>query len=131
MRNGLKDIRRKLDTSRSAERYSLAIQAVIKAHGSSNAYAIRSAILQAKNAVESNVVKDIQDNIEYMKIEDSASEAMLTAKGPVIPRLKSIIRRCREHPGRSDSGRMRRNAGARCLIEEDHEGNRKQTRVRI
>lgn len=42
---------------------------VIKAHGSSDAYAIRSAIRQAMNAVESGVARSIEDNIEYMKVD--------------------------------------------------------------
>ncbi len=41
---------------------------VIKAHGSSNAASIFSAIRQAKNFAESGMIQDIQDNIEYMKI---------------------------------------------------------------
>ena len=42
---------------------------VIKAHGSSDAYAIRSAIRQAMSAVESDVAGTIAENIEYMKVE--------------------------------------------------------------
>lgn len=42
---------------------------VIKAHGSSNAYAIRSAVRQAIKTVESDVCRSIGDNIEFMKVE--------------------------------------------------------------
>ena len=41
---------------------------VVKAHGSSNAASIFAAIRQAKIFVEANVVGDIQENIEYMKL---------------------------------------------------------------
>jgi len=41
---------------------------VIKAHGSSNAASFFAAIRQAKAFVEAGVVKDIEANIEYMKL---------------------------------------------------------------
>ncbi len=44
---------------------------VIKAHGSSNAYAIRSAIRQAVKATESNTAALIAENIEYMKVRET------------------------------------------------------------
>ena len=47
---------------------------VIKAHGSSNARAVCSAIGQAVTTVNSGVVADIQDNIEYMKLETDITE---------------------------------------------------------
>ena len=42
---------------------------VIKAHGSSDAYAIRSAIRQAVNAAKSDAAAMIAENIEYMKVD--------------------------------------------------------------
>ncbi len=42
---------------------------VIKAHGSSNAYAIRSAVRQAIKTVDSGVCWSITDNVEFMKVE--------------------------------------------------------------
>jgi len=42
-------------------------KAVIKAHGSSDAKAIASAVRQAKQFVESGVIGEIENNIEYMK----------------------------------------------------------------
>ena len=45
---------------------------VIKAHGSSNAYAIRSAIRQAVKAAESNTAALIAENIEYMKVKETS-----------------------------------------------------------
>jgi glycerol-3-phosphate acyltransferase PlsX len=42
---------------------------VIKAHGSSNAASIFSAVRQAIAFVDAGVVQDIEDNIEYMKLK--------------------------------------------------------------
>ena len=42
---------------------------VIKAHGSSNAASLFAAIRQAKRFVESDILSDIQANIEYMKLK--------------------------------------------------------------
>lgn len=41
--------------------------AVIKAHGSSDARAISSAVRQAKQFVEAGIIREIEQNIEYMK----------------------------------------------------------------
>jgi glycerol-3-phosphate acyltransferase PlsX len=42
---------------------------VIKAHGSSNARAIRNAIRQARDFAASGFIQDVQDNIAYMKVD--------------------------------------------------------------
>ena len=48
---------------------------VIKAHGSSNARAIRSAVKQAIAFVDAGVIRDIEENIDYMKLRgESAAE---------------------------------------------------------
>ncbi len=47
---------------------------VIKAHGSSNARAIRSAVKQAISFVEARVTEDIVENIEYMKLRGDQAE---------------------------------------------------------
>ncbi len=47
---------------------------VIKAHGSSKALAIRNAVRQAIDTVSTGVIENIQDNIDYMKIEEDRSE---------------------------------------------------------
>ncbi len=44
---------------------------VLKAHGSSNAYAIRNAIGQAMSVVSSNVIADISANVGYMRLEEA------------------------------------------------------------
>ena len=41
---------------------------VIKAHGSSNAYAIRNAIGQGMKLSSSNLIQDITDNVDYMRL---------------------------------------------------------------
>ena len=48
---------------------------VIKAHGSSNARAIRSAVKQAIAFVNAGVIKDIEENMDYMKLRGDSTEA--------------------------------------------------------
>lgn len=43
---------------------------VIKAHGSSNAYAIRNAIAQAVQVAQSGIVEDITANVEHMRLSN-------------------------------------------------------------
>lgn len=45
---------------------------VIKAHGSSNAACIFSAMRQAQSFAESGIIYDIEANIEYMKLRTEA-----------------------------------------------------------
>lgn len=47
---------------------------VIKAHGSSDANAIYSAIHQAINFAQSGIISDIEENIDYMKIRSEVNE---------------------------------------------------------
>jgi len=47
---------------------------VIKAHGSSSAYAFRNAILQAAKEVDSGITTRLKDNIEHMKITVDKTE---------------------------------------------------------
>ena len=47
---------------------------VIKAHGSSNARAIRSAVKQAIGFVNAHVTEDIVENIDYMKLRGESAE---------------------------------------------------------
>ena len=44
---------------------------VIKAHGSSDARAIASAVRQAVAFVNAGVISEIENNIEYMKLRES------------------------------------------------------------
>ncbi|MBQ9852239.1 MAG: phosphate acyltransferase PlsX [Ruminiclostridium sp.] len=47
---------------------------VIKAHGSSNAYAIFNAICRAKEMAESDLIQDITANVEYMRLPNGKAE---------------------------------------------------------
>ncbi len=44
-------------------------QPVVKAHGSSNGYAFFNAIRQAQVVAQSNIVQDITDNVDYMRLD--------------------------------------------------------------
>ena len=48
---------------------------VIKAHGSSNAWAIRNAVRQAQGFAQSTYIADVQANIEFMKVNSAAENA--------------------------------------------------------
>ena len=47
---------------------------VIKAHGSSNDYAIKNAIRQARDFASSGMIDDLVENIEYMRLPTNAEE---------------------------------------------------------
>jgi glycerol-3-phosphate acyltransferase PlsX len=71
----LKDLKERMNADRVGGTALLGIsKPVIKAHGSSNAAAIKSAVMQAMRSVEAAVASDIQSNIERMKIPDSADK---------------------------------------------------------
>ena len=46
---------------------------VIRAHGSSNAYAFKNAIRQARDFASSGIIDSITANVEVMKLRQSAS----------------------------------------------------------
>ncbi len=48
---------------------------VIKAHGSSNAWAIRNAVRQARDFAQSTYIEDVQANVEFMKVGSPAENA--------------------------------------------------------
>lgn len=48
---------------------------VIKAHGSSNGYAIRNAIGQGLTLAHSDLISDIKENIDYMRLPVGEMEA--------------------------------------------------------
>lgn len=75
IKNDFSDLKKKMDMKEVGGTMLLGLQKpVIKAHGSVDAYAMRSAILQAINAVKSGVCTDITENVEYMKLKLSAAE---------------------------------------------------------
>ncbi len=49
-------------------------KAVIKAHGSSNEKAIKNAIRQARDVVESGIIQKITDNVELMRLDSTAGK---------------------------------------------------------
>ncbi len=76
LKNDLYGLKRMLDVSEVGGTAFIGItRPVIKAHGSSNARAIRSAVKQAIAFVNAGVTKDIEDNIEYMKLRGDSTEA--------------------------------------------------------
>lgn len=74
---GIKEFKSKLDYNEVGGTPLIGItKPVIKAHGSSNARAIRSAVLQAMDCCKANVAEEISANIEYMKLSaDDKAEA--------------------------------------------------------
>ena len=66
---GLKEFKRKMDSSEVGGTALLGIsKPVIKAHGSSDGYAIKNAIRQAADFAASGLIADITENIEYMRL---------------------------------------------------------------
>ena len=68
-RKGVKEFKKLMDYREVGGTMLLGIsKPVIKAHGSSDALAIRNAVRQAKLAVESGIVDEIRNNISSMKV---------------------------------------------------------------
>lgn len=69
VKDELSALKKKMDPSEIGGTALLGIsKPVIKAHGSSDAYAIRSAIMQAINTAKSGVTALIEENIGYMRL---------------------------------------------------------------
>lgn len=69
VKDGIADIKSKLDVSEVGGTAMLGIsKPVIKAHGSSDARAVRSAVRQAMLFCNAGVIEAIKENIDYMKI---------------------------------------------------------------
>ncbi len=72
---GLKELKTMMDYRESGGTILLGIsKPVIKAHGSSDARAIRSAVKQAMEAVESGLVEAIAENIDAMRVDLHSKE---------------------------------------------------------
>jgi len=68
--SGLKQLKKKMDSNEVGGTALLGIsKPVIKAHGSSNAYAIQNAIRQAKQYVSSGIIESITENIDVMRLD--------------------------------------------------------------
>lgn len=73
--DGLQEMKKQLDPSEVGGTAILGIaKPVVKAHGSSNAYAIKNAIRQAKEVASSTLIADIKENINYMRISAPEKE---------------------------------------------------------
>ena len=69
LKNGLGQFKKKFDSNEVGGTAMLGItKPVIKAHGSSNAYAFYNAIRQAAEVSRSGILQDIAENIEYMRL---------------------------------------------------------------
>lgn len=70
LKDGVVKIKEKVDVSETGGTIMLGLRkTVVKAHGSCNARAFRSAIKQAIGFVEADVIGEIERNIEYMKLD--------------------------------------------------------------
>lgn len=73
VKDSLKGLKKMMDSSEVGGTPLLGIsRPVIKAHGSSNARAIRSAVRQAIGFTEAGIIDEIEKNIAYMKISEKA-----------------------------------------------------------
>ena len=67
---GLKDFKKLMDSGEVGGTALLGIaKPVIKAHGSSDAYAIQNAIRQARDFAASGIIEDITKNIDVMRLD--------------------------------------------------------------
>ncbi len=72
---GLRDIKKMLDSREIGGTALLGIsRPVIKAHGSSDGYAIKNAIAQAQKFAASGIVENIAENMEYMRLKPGKGE---------------------------------------------------------
>ena len=70
LKRDLMEMKKLLDPSEVGGTAFLGItRPVIKAHGSSDARAICSAVLRAKEYAESGFIADVEANIEYMRVQ--------------------------------------------------------------
>ena len=68
---GIRNIKKIMDSSEVGGTALVGIaKPVIKAHGSSDAYAIQNAIRQAKQYVASGIIENIAENVDLMRLEE-------------------------------------------------------------
>lgn len=69
MKDGMREFKKLLDSNEVGGTALVGIsKPVIKAHGSSNGYAIKNAIRQAVEFSRSGIIEDITENVEYMRL---------------------------------------------------------------
>ena len=74
IKSGLREIKHSMDPNEVGGTAMLGISApVFKAHGSSDARAICNAVRQAMTFVDTGVITEIQNNIEYMRLHDNTT----------------------------------------------------------
>ena len=67
---GLRDFKKMMDAGEVGGTPLIGIsKPVIKAHGSSNAYAIKNAVRQAKQYVSSGIIESITENVDVMRLD--------------------------------------------------------------
>ncbi|MCQ2420805.1 MAG: phosphate acyltransferase PlsX [Clostridia bacterium] len=75
-KSGINDFKKKMDSRETGGTLLLGLtKPVIKAHGSSDAYAIKNAIRQAKAAAEADIAGDITANIDKMMVPKELEHA--------------------------------------------------------
>ena len=73
--DGLKGIKKLMDSSEVGGTALVGIsKPVIKAHGSSDAWAIQNAVRQARDFAASGIIQDIADHIDLMRLDAPAKE---------------------------------------------------------
>ena len=71
---GLKDFKKLMDSAEVGGTALLGIsKPVIKAHGSSDAYAIQNAIRKTQEYISSGIIEDIAKNIDVMRLDSPAA----------------------------------------------------------
>lgn len=81
VKDGLKDLKKVMDSNEVGGTALLGIsKPVIKAHGSSNDYAIKNAIRQAIQFAGSGIIADIEENVSYMRLPPKNAAAEETAE---------------------------------------------------
>ena len=73
--DGIKHIKKLLSSDEVGGTALLGIsKTVIKAHGSSDAFAIKNAVRQAKDFAASGIIENITENIDQMKLDSAVPE---------------------------------------------------------
>lgn len=76
MKGGLRDFKKLLDPNEVGGTALVGIsKPVIKAHGSSNGYAMKNAIRQAVEFKRSGIIEDITENVEHMRLSSRSAAA--------------------------------------------------------
>ena len=75
LKDGIRDFKKLMDSNEVGGTALIGIsKPVIKAHGSSNAYAMKNAIRQAVEFAKSGIIEDIAENVSYMRLPAKTAE---------------------------------------------------------